>query len=51
MTEFERAQIRLKIWEALAGWGIKKGKNELHETWNWKQRLENAEKLYEWVCK
>lgn len=48
MTPFERAQIRLRAWEALAGWGTKKEGEKLSEPWNWDKRLEYADQLAEW---
>jgi hypothetical protein len=50
MTPFEKAQIKLRAWEALAGWGVKKGDDKFPEPWNWDQRLKHAEQLADWAC-
>jgi hypothetical protein len=50
MTPFEKAQIRLKVWEALAGWGTKNTEEKFPEPWNWEDRLKFADLLFKWVC-
>jgi hypothetical protein len=49
MTDFEKAKIRLKVWEALAGWGTKKEADKLIDPWDWNDRIKYANLLLEWV--
>jgi hypothetical protein len=48
MTDFEKAQIKLRAWEALVGWGTTKD-NKLSEPWDWNDRLKYADLLATWA--
>jgi hypothetical protein len=49
MSPFEKAQIKLRAWEALNGWGTKMPDKEFSDVWNWDERLKWADKLTEWA--
>jgi len=49
MTDFEKAQIKLRAWEMLKGWGATKEKGKDPEPWNWDDRLKFADLLVDWA--
>lgn len=61
MSEYERALLRLKCWEALTGWGTIEPPDDCgedtsvmrkltaHKPWHWGQRLDKADELYQWT--
>ena len=49
MTPFEKAQIRLRAWKMLRGWGERAKDGEVSEPWGWDDRLKFAAILADWA--
>jgi hypothetical protein len=51
MTDYEIAQIRLRAWEAVSGWGNTSKVNDKEELkiWGWSERMKFADELANWA--
>lgn len=55
LSTVELAELRLKVWQALQGWGVSKttkiGEAEIPEIqpWDWETRKQRADDLLRWL--